>query len=175
MLQLSKADGALQSSLTRSVLVAPSYRQQVGKLFWAGMAEKQDLTSTSNADQDLKLILMLCAPRYVLQQEQKIFMGLVKKAPNHQGSKAAPSSCTRLKENPKLTKVKVQPSCIIKWKKDHTHSNSNKFWGRKRQHSAALQHSFRWRSWWLHRLMPKAKCNTWHRNKVSALRQALRI
>lgn len=63
---------------------------------------------------------MLCAPRYVLQQEQKIFMGLVKKAPNHQGSKAAPSSCTRLKENPKLTKVKVQPSCIIKWKKDHT-------------------------------------------------------
>lgn len=73
-----------RSSLTRSVLSAPSgcsYRQQVGRVSWAGVTEKQNLTSTSNADQGLKLILTLCAPRCVLQQEQKIFMGLVKKNP----------------------------------------------------------------------------------------------
>lgn len=127
-----------RSGLTWSVLSAPSgrsYRQQAGRVSWAGVTEKQDLTSTSHADQSLKLILILCVPRCVLQQEQTIFMGLVKTNPKQSGLKTAPS-CTKLKENPKVTKV--QPWCVIKWK-DHTYCNSNKFWGRERQHSTSAQ------------------------------------
>lgn len=49
-----------RSSLMESMPSAPSahfYRQRTGRFSWAGVTEKQDTASTSNADQSLKAIL----------------------------------------------------------------------------------------------------------------------
>lgn len=143
MLQLSQADGALQErpdtecaiGSIRPLLQAASWK---GFLSWchreAGFNKHLKYTPGLEAYPNI-LCSLMCSP----VRTKDFHRGT--KSPNHQGSKPAPS-CTKLKENLKLTKDKVQPWCVIKWK-DHTHCNSNKFWGRRRQHSTALQHSFR--------------------------------
>lgn len=123
-----------RSSLMQSMSTAPSacsYRQQVGRVSWADVTEKQDITSTSTADQSLKPILVSALLDVSSPAMAKNFYGTSEKTKpkqntqkNHQGSKAA-HSCTWLKKNSKQTKDKVQPPHVIRWEKDHTHGNSN--------------------------------------------------